>query len=340
MGCHQNENKLFYTQKANGILGIGGSDTLLKVLFRDKTHVTADVFSMCLSEWGGHLTVGGYNSKYHRGDIAWIPLDPDEYVVDVTAMQVAGGSPFASFRDTKVDSGTTYTFMGSAQYKTLRSSIETYCQQHNGCGASLSGKCWTVPGLYDGLKLFPTVEVYFGSVLTNWEPRSYLVRWGESSRFCYAFEDDGHDASTVLGASWMLYHDVIFDVTGRRLGIASADCPQYRSRPLAPQAGGEALNLNATLAQFSLPATLEASPKTSLSSSLVASSRSLSYSVHTIAVASLFFLLASMILYSANSRLKPVETNDRAPLTASTGAEVDGTFQGSDEESQPMHASL
>lgn len=33
------------------------------------------------------------------------------------------------------------------------------------------------------------------------------------------------------GASWMQGHDIIFDLEDRRLGWATADCPQYVERP-------------------------------------------------------------------------------------------------------------
>jgi len=78
---------------------------------------------------------------------------------------------------------------------------------------------------------FPTVEVHFGKALTEWEPRGYLFRKGSSSQWCYSFEDDGPNAGTVLGASWMLYHEVIFDLTRKRLGIVPANCPEYKKRP-------------------------------------------------------------------------------------------------------------
>merc|ERR1711871_1822799 len=43
--------------------------------------------------------------------------------------------------------------------------------------------------------------------------------------------DDGRGATTVLGASWMLNQEVIFDLRSSKLGIVRADCPAYRSRP-------------------------------------------------------------------------------------------------------------
>jgi len=110
VGCHQNENKLFYTQQANGILGIRGSGTLLRTLFQDKAHVNANIFSMCLAEWGGRLVVGGYNASYHAGQVAWIGVNPSSYSVTLSQMRVAGGAVISNFRHAMVDSGTTYVY--------------------------------------------------------------------------------------------------------------------------------------------------------------------------------------------------------------------------------------
>ncbi|OLP79386.1 Aspartic proteinase CDR1 [Symbiodinium microadriaticum] len=46
VGCHQEETRLFYTQKANGIMGIrypkSGPPTLLQQLLRDREHINED----------------------------------------------------------------------------------------------------------------------------------------------------------------------------------------------------------------------------------------------------------------------------------------------------------
>lgn len=90
VGCHYNENKLFYTQKANGILGIRGSGNLLHALFKDKAHIESQIFSICLAEWGGRLVVGGHNKSYHRGKIQWTAVTPSSYGVGLSSMKVLG----------------------------------------------------------------------------------------------------------------------------------------------------------------------------------------------------------------------------------------------------------
>ncbi|CBZ51980.1 hypothetical protein NCLIV_017720 [Neospora caninum Liverpool] len=65
VGCHTQETNLFVTQKAAGIFGISfpkghRQPTLLDVMFGHANLVAQKMFSVCISEDGGLLTVGGY----------------------------------------------------------------------------------------------------------------------------------------------------------------------------------------------------------------------------------------------------------------------------------------
>lgn len=69
IGCHDRETNLFTTQKASGIFGVsypkrGKQPTLIDALFESPLTDTK-VFSICASEDGGELTVGGFNSSKH-----------------------------------------------------------------------------------------------------------------------------------------------------------------------------------------------------------------------------------------------------------------------------------
>lgn len=233
MGCHSDENRLFYTQQANGIMGIRpprhGEKSVLQALFSDRPHVNEQIFALCFAEWGGRLVVGGHNASYHTGRIAYVPLTVNTgyYRVSLSMMRV-GDRAITGFRSTMIDSGTTYVYMGSAAYRALKNGIEDYCRRHGNCDAQRGGTCWTAS---KGLTKFPVVQVMFNGVETSWGPKSYMYRKGGSSKWCYAFMDDGANANTVLGAAWMIHQDIIFDLAKKRVGIATAKCPEFRKRP-------------------------------------------------------------------------------------------------------------
>ncbi|CAK0830446.1 unnamed protein product, partial [Prorocentrum cordatum] len=227
MGCHQNENKLFYTQAANGIFGIQGQQSVLHTFFADKGHVDSSAFSICLAVEGGALTVGGHNESVHAGPLQYIKQLGSGYGVEVSSLAVGTASiPIEHKYNAIIDSGTTYTYLNRKHYQALRKAIEDHCGNGR-CSAVQHGDCWEVRG---GLDHFPQVEVTFDhSVRTAWWPREYMYQRG--SKWCYSFKDDGMRPTTTLGASWMLYKEIIFDLANKRIGVAPARCPSYVKRP-------------------------------------------------------------------------------------------------------------
>eukprot|EP00439_Symbiodinium_sp_Y106_P084967 s128_g27.t1 len=224
MGCHSRETKLFVTQKANGILGLAPSKdrmtTMLMNIFKDKAHVNAAVFAMCLSSQGGLLTVGGFNESLNTATVQWIPLTLHGfYSVSLLKMIIEGpgGSELSGgFGHTIVDSGTTYTYLPDGLYRELKETVKSYCKQHNGCAAQ--GTSGT-----EGIGTYPR----------SWYPSSYLYR-RSGELYCLGFESNGAARQTVLGATWMIGRNIIFDTETPKLGVADASCPSFVERPPGP----------------------------------------------------------------------------------------------------------
>eukprot|EP00929_Paragymnodinium_shiwhaense_P064117 TRINITY_DN32080_c0_g1_i2.p1 TRINITY_DN32080_c0_g1~~TRINITY_DN32080_c0_g1_i2.p1 ORF type:complete len:317 (+),score=69.24 TRINITY_DN32080_c0_g1_i2:174-1124(+) len=141
----------------------------------------------------------------------------------------------------QLDSASTLTYLPDSSYAKLRAAIEEYCDKHNGCGA-LSPKnggnqglgrsdagCWRMAAGEDlNTKAFPTILwALKGGATLQWQPSAYLIRQGPGVRWCYAFEKYGTGTggpAIILGASWMLDHEVAFDVAGKRLGLSWESC--------------------------------------------------------------------------------------------------------------------
>merc|ERR1712217_874356 len=70
-----------------------------------------------------------------------------------------------------------------------------------------------------------------GELVIPWPPQAYLYARSEPGYYCRAFADNGATTSTVLGVSWLLHKDVVFDVANRRLGVVKANCPQHKKAP-------------------------------------------------------------------------------------------------------------
>jgi len=260
MGCNLRENSLFYSQAASGIMGLapgaGSSPTILAQLFSDTEHVRTSTFSLCFATWGGRLTVGGYNSSYHRGGsdgkgIQWVRLRPERYhfvfPVGVTIGDAGDGRGVSAAWGQQhlgvsiVDSGTTYSYFPQPLYVAILEQINRYCDgdARGGCSASKSNAqtaegsdCWQMSAPELEPVDFPTLRMYFDEdTRVDWHPLEYLQKRDSSGIWCATFLPD--DVSqTVLGTSFMLRRDVIFDIDGGMMGFAGADCPEHRRPPL------------------------------------------------------------------------------------------------------------
>lgn len=137
------------------------------------------------------------------------------------------------FGKTIVDSGTTLTYIPRQMFSRLTMNIETFCGTHRSCHAEkdeTNENCWRMNdpnGSPDG---FPSLQLSFDdSVTIPWKPTSYMSERGYGI-WCLAIAaSSNHD--TILGISWMLHRDTIFDMGSRQIGMAAAKCPSHEKVP-------------------------------------------------------------------------------------------------------------
>jgi len=251
MGCHEYENKLFYTQRANGIMGLApaikgvsqfnAAPNILDDLFRDKRHVDSRLFSICLAFWGGVLAVGGDNSEYHIGGVSWMPLQsPGYYMLQPAGMKLEDrlvSTNTDDFGEAVVDTGTTLTYFPKMLYANLIASIDSYCLLPDKCKAKrLEGHphCWQFSGPVSEAN-FPTIMMRFRMTGEGeevpWRPAGYLSKRLSNYVMCYAFAPNTQVENTILGISWLLEKDVMFDLKNHKFGVAEARCPEHHKVP-------------------------------------------------------------------------------------------------------------
>jgi len=141
---------------------------------------------------------------------------------------VSGG-----FGRTIVDSGTTFSYFPSRIFRSMKTKLAAFCQSH---GFQCSQNCFAVEE--SRLSQFPTLKLMLGKVSTNWYPPSYLYPASVPSQkrtYCFGFDDNGSHGGSVLGATWMVDHEIVFDIKKKRIGVADLSCPVYKTRPKAPK---------------------------------------------------------------------------------------------------------
>lgn len=127
------ETKLFYTQEADGILGLGvGTNTrssppnLLDVIEMNNKD-NSKAFSLCLAQEGGYFTAGGYNFAYHqKGEtVQYVPYydEYSQYRVYLRKVEIEGDDIELTPKELNhgegafFDSGTTLTHFPEKTYK-------------------------------------------------------------------------------------------------------------------------------------------------------------------------------------------------------------------------------
>lgn len=230
LGCHTSETKLFFTQSVNGILGLAPGRTekypmILSSLFADE-RIDKRVFSLCLSKEGGELTVGGHNGD--ESALSYVPLKVEVfYTVPLSSISVGSSVLGTMLGSTIVDSGTTLSYFPPEIFHNLVTTIESILA-HNESVKKEGSRCWSVQDAPSSL--FPTVTFKFGSVSIDWEPEAYLYS-SRSGSNCYAFGMSDSSMETILGASFMINKNMVFDLVQGKLGIGRSSCPSYSERP-------------------------------------------------------------------------------------------------------------
>jgi len=253
-GCTLNEPALFKTQKANGIMGLkenSNTETqfpnILDIYYN--SHQDFDrSFSLCFGENGGVLTLGGYNVDRHVKDskIQTIPY-VGQYVINVDSILLGdskGERLTLSSYEFIFDSGTTYIWLPSTVFRTLRDSMAHSCKNNegnclgytypetliSGCimhredsGISFDKVMSSLPPLTFMLGEKPNIAVY--TLL----PQEYILKYPTAqkgqSRLCSSFRDGGY-SSLLLGNQFMRHYDIHFNRDRRELSFIRSQCDE------------------------------------------------------------------------------------------------------------------
>lgn len=240
-GCTTSENKLFYDQEADGILGLANSEGgFIRALY-DNQIIPHYVFSLCLAQNGGYFSVGGLNTTLHNEEVKYLsygdPTNKNKFLVNLQSIRI--DSTFISVnKNALIDSGTTLTYVPEDMYNKIENTIKNFCSQENRCMGDIYtknnlGLCFKLRkniNTVQFLESMPTLTFTFDENVTyDWKPQNYIYNNTNVDKkdnilnYCIGIYHL-KKGEIILGSTWMHNHDIVFDLQDNRVGFAESNC--------------------------------------------------------------------------------------------------------------------
>jgi len=244
IGCTTKENHLFYTQDANGIMGLSNTDHNFVTILYKFGAIERNLFSLCFAQLGGVFNIGEINNKTHLENVTYVPmiLDRTKYFgITINSMSV-NGNKIESYNKEGyhnfIDSGTTISYIHDNIFNEILDLMKKECQKFeksNACGNYLYhkdfGHCFYFNNVdelnYAVENYWPIIHFNLDGYDFKWKPQNYLfnITTNKKAGGCMGI-NKSYGYKITLGSSWIIGHDVIFDKQNELIGFAEANCYQ------------------------------------------------------------------------------------------------------------------
>lgn len=248
-GCENEETGDLFSQRADGIMGLGRGKLSVVDQLVDKG-VIEDVFSLCyggMEVGGGAMVLGKISPPpgmvFSHSD----PFRSPYYNIDLKQMHVAGKSlklnpkVFNGKHGTVLDSGTTYAYFPKEAFIAIKDAVIKEIpslKRIHGPDPNYDDVCFSGAGrdVAEIHNFFPEIAMEFGNgqklILS---PENYLFRHTKvRGAYCLGIFPD-RDSTTLLGGIVVRNTLVTYDRENDKLGFLKTNCSDIWRRLAAPE---------------------------------------------------------------------------------------------------------
>ncbi|KAL8165999.1 hypothetical protein V2J09_007498 [Rumex salicifolius] len=277
-GCENVETGDLFSQRADGIMGLGRGTLSIMDQLVDKGAIN-DSFSLCyggMDIGGGAMILGTLSSPngmiFTRSDPSRSPY----YNIELKDIHVAGKplklnpKVFDGKHGTVLDSGTTYAYLPEAAFSAFKAAVfqNTSLKHIPGPDPNYGDICFAGAGRDASLlsKSFPSVHMEFSNgEKLQLSPENYLFRHTKvPGAYCLGIFQNGNDQTTLLGGIVVRNTLVTYDRGNEKVGFWKTNCSelwkgQYRTPAPAPSpSNSQTQNDNSELPPMQAPASASA----------------------------------------------------------------------------------
>ena len=247
IGCTTSEDNLFYTQKADGIMGLGNNENNFISILNKVGAIENTIFGLCLAQMGGYFSIGEINNTFHREEITYLKMEKISFFFSLNMNKIyVNDKMITKYSKNKysliIDSGTTISYFPEEIFNEMVTNIKSICSSsQNRCGYyeydrdfgpcfSFDSRNQMEEAVY---KYWPNISFILEDYKYNWTPDEYLFNDTNKMKIrgCMGFNKGGGKRFT-MGSTWMIGHEIIFDRKNNRIGIVEANCDKNNNKTM------------------------------------------------------------------------------------------------------------
>ena len=237
IGCSLKETGFLMSALADGIIGLNNNaKSFISMMYR-KQLIPQNLFSLCLDNEGGYLSLGNIYTKYHIcPEIEYIDYNPtkESYEIKTEKIQIKDieiKSEYISI----INSGSTITYFPEQVFNEISYAFFSICSEYNGqCGELKRIEGYGICSDFKNTDIyfnatryiFPLIKIKFNNYKFTWKPKNYVLNFSFKNkiRACLGIDTEKNLNKIILGTNFMHGYDIIFDRTNFKIGFCEASC--------------------------------------------------------------------------------------------------------------------